>query len=181
MKRRARRKATLPSNQEIERYYFEMFQKIYSLPPGEIKYADKPDVIIRGTRIYGIEITNLYVEDGTKLASEQRQSGLRRDAVALAQTLYERTGGPNIEMTFSFDGDHRIRNVGAVAEGIAKLAHRVSAWPNGPIQRHHFAEIPELKFAYLYARQLQYRDEPDPKFPNGQPDPSEGFSVFAEY
>jgi hypothetical protein len=116
--------------------------------------------------------------------SWQANSGsqdFRRDAVALAQTLYERTGGANIDMTFSFDPDHPIRDIGAVAERIAKLAHLVSAWPNGQIQRHHFEEIPELKFAYLYARQLQYSDEPDPKFPNGQPDASEGFSVFAEY
>jgi hypothetical protein len=41
--------------------------------------------------------------------------------------------------------------------------------------------IPELDLAYLYARQLQYSDEPDEMFPNGPPDPAEGFPAFAEY
>jgi hypothetical protein len=38
----------------------------------------------------------------------------------------------------------------------------VSDWKNGSIRRDHFEHIPELDFAYLYARQLQHDDEPDP-------------------
>jgi hypothetical protein len=34
------------STQNIERFYFEHFQKAYTLPKGKIQYGDKPDVII---------------------------------------------------------------------------------------------------------------------------------------
>lgn len=84
-------------------------------------------------------------------------------------------------MTFSFDEDQPIRDVHTVAEKIAGLAHCVSTWPNGQIGRDHFDHIPELAFAYLYARELQYSDDPDPNFPKGQPDASEGYKPFAEY
>ena len=39
-----------PSNQEIEKYYFELFTKDFILPNGELEYGDKPDVIIRSTK-----------------------------------------------------------------------------------------------------------------------------------
>ena len=63
-----------PSNDRIERHYFEKFRKIYPLPDGYIAYGDKPDVIVRGSRKLGIEITNFYVLSGNLLKSEQRQA-----------------------------------------------------------------------------------------------------------
>ena len=62
------------NQQDIERYYFEKFQRSYLLPPGLICYADKPDVRIEGPRKIGIEMTNFYVTAGTLPASEQVQS-----------------------------------------------------------------------------------------------------------
>jgi hypothetical protein len=174
-------KSPLPTQQEIERHYFERFRIAYPLPPGTVVYGDKPDVTITGVRTVGIEITNLYVEDGANPASEQVQAKHRHAAVSLAQDIYDKSGGSNIEMTLGFDEDRPIRDVPAVAAKIAALAEQVKCWDNGQIRKHHFEHIPELDFAYLYARQLQYDDEPDPKFPNGQPDPSEGFTAFAEY
>ncbi len=47
------------SNQKKEEYYFELFQKGYSLPSGEIEYGDKPDVIINGPHKIGIEISRI--------------------------------------------------------------------------------------------------------------------------
>lgn len=181
MKASNTRKIPLPTQQEIERHYFEMFRSAYKLPPGTVAYGDKPDVTITGPRTVGIEITNLYVEDGANPGSEQVQNKHRRAVVSLAQEIYEKADGTNIEMTFGFDDDHPIRDVRTVATKIASLAIRVKDWDNGSIRRDHFEHIPELDFAYLYARQLQHDDELDPKFPNGQPDPSEGFTAFAEY
>lgn len=158
-----------------------MFRRAYSLPPGTIEYADRPDVVIAGARRIGIEITNLYVEDGANPGSEQVQHRHRKAVVSLAQEVYENAGGMNIELSLGFNEDHPIRDARKVAERIAALAQNVCTWKNGQIARDHFEHIPELKFVYLYARQLQYDDEPDPKFPNGQPDPSEGFTAFAEY
>jgi hypothetical protein len=170
-----------PTQQEIEQHYFEMFRSTYSLPPGTVVYGDKPDVVITGARTVGIEITNLYVEDGGNPASEQVQARHRRAVVSLAQEIYEGVGGSNIEMTLGFDEDRPIRDVPSVAAKIAALGEQVQSWDNGQIRKDHFEHIPELGFAYLYARQLQHDDEPDPKFPNGQPDPSDGFAAFAEY
>jgi hypothetical protein len=169
------------TNQEIERHYFEMFQRAYSLPVGTVVYGDKPDVMITGAQKIGIEITNLYVEDGANPASEQVQAKHRRAVVSLAQEIYEKAGGSNIEMTLGFEEDHPIQNVSSVSAKIAALAAHVQSRENGQIWKDEFEHIPELHFAYLYARQLQYDDEPDPKFPNGQPDPSAGFTAFAEY
>ncbi|MGO9619984.1 MAG: hypothetical protein ACLPT6_01085 [Desulfobaccales bacterium] len=53
------------SNQKIERHYFELFRKIYQLPDGEIKFGDKPDVIINGDKRVDIfaTITRVKVPD----------------------------------------------------------------------------------------------------------------------
>ena len=45
-------------NRDIEQYYFEMFQRDYSIPDGDVEYGDKPDVVVHGARTIGIEITN---------------------------------------------------------------------------------------------------------------------------
>jgi len=64
------------TNQDIEKYYFEMFRKDknYLLPSGNVIYSDSPDVIIDGKRKIGIEITNFYHNPGTLTESEQIQS-----------------------------------------------------------------------------------------------------------
>lgn len=59
------------SNQDIERHCFEMFLKVYPLPPGAITYDDSPDVIVEGERRIGIEITNFFLEEGSLSESER--------------------------------------------------------------------------------------------------------------
>jgi hypothetical protein len=49
------------SNREKQILYFEDFRNHYSLPDGIIEHGDKPDVIVRGERSLGIEITNFYL------------------------------------------------------------------------------------------------------------------------
>lgn len=167
--------------QEIERYYFEMFRKAFPLPPGTIAYSDKPDVILNATRKIGIEITNFYVTGGGSSRSEQVQCKRREDAVSKGQRLYEQSNGKNIELTFGFDKHHPIQDVNALARRIAGLAQRAEGRENGAIRKDVFADIPELAFAHLYARELQYRPQPDPDFPDGEPDSSKGFAAYREY
>ena len=174
--------ATAPTKQQtIERHYFEMFRKAYPLPPGDIIYADKPDVLLNGTPTLGIEITNFYVTEGASPASEQVQCKLRKAAVIEGHRLYQESGGENIDLTFSFDKKNPIKNVKALAKKLVALARRVEGGANGAIRKDVFKDIPEVDFAYLYAQELQFSDEPNPKFPNGQPDPSKGFAAYAEY
>jgi hypothetical protein len=172
----------LTKQQKIERYPFEMFVKVYPLPAGIITHRDKPDVLITGDRTIGIEITNFYLAEGGSPACEQVQRKRREAAVAQGHRLYKRISRNNIELTFGFDKDCPIQDVANLAARIAALGQRVEGQnTNGQIRRDVFQDIPELTFVYLYARELQYRDEPDPKFPNGPPNPSEGFSAFEEY
>jgi hypothetical protein len=86
-------KKSPPTQQEIERHYFELFQKAYPLPAGTVGYGDKPDVTITGPRVVGIEITNLYLMDGSNPSSEQVQAQRRSEAVARGQEIYEGAGG----------------------------------------------------------------------------------------
>jgi len=61
-----------PSKDEVERHYFELFRTKYALPDGFVEYGDKPDVILRGSRTIGIEITNFFVQSGEVSGSEQK-------------------------------------------------------------------------------------------------------------
>ncbi|HUI77515.1 MAG TPA: hypothetical protein VLY24_06350 [Bryobacteraceae bacterium] len=168
------------SQQDIERYYFEKFRRAYPLPPGAVTYSDRPDVRIAGAQI-GIEITHFYVTPGTSPASEQGQSNLREIAVAEGQKLFTTNGGANVALTFSFDKTQPIQDVRALARKLADLGKRIEHDGNGQVRKNIFADIPELEFVYLYARELQHDDELDPEFPNGAPDLSEGFRIWADY
>jgi hypothetical protein len=170
-----------PTNPEIERHYFEMFRTVFPLPAGTVTYGDKPDVTIIGSRTIGIEITNFYVADGTSSDSEQVQRNLRKVVVERAQKLHIKAGGQNVEITFSFDKANPIRDITALAQKIAALGQRIESHDNGQVRKEEFEDIPELDFVYLYARQLQDPNEPDPEFPKGQPDPRIDFDGYCSY
>jgi hypothetical protein len=156
---------------EIEQHYFEQFQKAHlSLPEGPIAYRDKPDVIITGSGTLGIEITNFYLEDGASTRSEQMQSCRRKSVVSEAQKLYTKNGGKNIELHFGFKKEQAIEDVRTVAQSIAALVPSLEDRANGQVPRSAYVHIPELNFMYLYARQLQFSDEPVPGFAEGEPD-----------
>ena len=101
MKSQTALKGSPSKQQTIERHYFEMFRKAYPLPSGRIDYDDKPDVILNGTQKLGIEITNLYVTDGSCPASEQVQRVRRKAVVSKAQQLYEQATGNNFPLSAS--------------------------------------------------------------------------------
>jgi hypothetical protein len=167
--------------QKIECYYFEMFRRAYPLPSGTISYVDKPDVIREGVEKIGIEMTNFYVADGSCSACEQVQRVRREAVVSLAQRLYEQATGNNFQLAFSFDEDHPIQDSPALAKRLVEFARRVEGGENGRINKAVFQDIPELKFAHLYARELVYTPYADPDFPDSEPDPSKGFPAFAKY
>ena len=132
-----------------ESYYFEMLRRNYRLPAGRIEYRDKPDVILRGAKKIGIEITNLYLEDGGGTDSEQRQSGMRDKVVSKAQSIYLDNGGRSITLFCSFDKGSPIRDQRQLAERIAGLAKQIDGRQTGRIGNNVFDEIPELSFVYL--------------------------------
>ena len=169
-----------PTQQELEQYHFEMFRKVYPLPAGTVRYGDKPDVTIGGNQL-GLEITSFYVKDGSSPSSEQMQYRRRIESVSNAQRVYEDGTGKNFQLSFSFNKRNPILNSAALVKKLVELARRVDGGKNGSIKKSVFEDIPELEFVYLYARELVYPSYDDPEFPNGQPDLSEGYAVWARY
>lgn len=143
------------SNQEIERYYFDMFRRDYQLPEGTIFHGDKPDVILEGKRKIGIEITNFFLENGARPESEQVQQRAREAAVSKAQQLYRANGGKRIEFSFSFDKNVPIRDQAKLANRIATLAKNIDALKTGSIRKDAIKDIPELSFVYLNAKEYE--------------------------
>lgn len=141
-------------NAEIERYYFEMFQKDYRLPEGIVEYGDKPDVVIRRESPIGIEITNFFLENGTSSASEQVQRKVRAQVVSKAQSIYQGNSDGGLELVLGFDRAVPIRDQNKLAKKIADLALNEGR-KSGEIRRDHFQRIPELSFVWLIAEKVE--------------------------
>lgn len=131
-----------PSNRELEQYYFEQFRVHFPLPAGEIKYGDKPDVVIHCERTLGIEIANLYLTDGADPNSEQVQRKRREAAVCDAQKRHSLAGGKKIELTVSFDPARPITNTQEVAGLLASVAHSIEHLPAGVCHGGIFPKFP---------------------------------------
>ena len=148
-----------PSNEKIERHYFEQFRKIYTLPEGCVAYGDKPDVIVHGTRKIGIEITNFFVQSGSLSESEQRQRPLREAVVASAHRLYLENGGRKIGLTFGFDRTNPITPARRkkLPADFAVFARSLGGRASGEIDRYLFQDtMPEVRIIYLHA--TEYTD-----------------------
>lgn len=145
-----------PSNRDIEQYYFDQFRRHFPLPSGEVEHGDKPDVVIHGKRMLGIEIANLYLADGADPKSEQVQRERREIVAREAQTQHSRAGGKKIELTLSFDPACPITDAKAVASSLATVARSIEHLPAGALPRRHFAHIPQLNF--VYHNPIEYPD-----------------------
>jgi hypothetical protein len=149
------------TNRDIEEHYFERFRKAYELPPGVVSYADKPDVLIKGSRTVGIEITNFYLQPGSAPGSEQRQRERRRDVVSEAHKLYLARGGKGIELTIEFDPLKPITSATrkTLPKAIAAFAASTDTQRSGPFYGDSFPTMPQIKSIWLSSR-----DWPDPKW-----------------
>lgn len=138
-------------NQTVERHYFEQFRSHFDVPAGEIEYTDKPDVIIRGNRMMGVEVARLFRKPGDDVASEQSQRKWRLRVLARAQALHRAAGGQPIEISVDFEPSQAILNVEAVAGQLADLALRIEQWPSGPVDPELFRYIPQVRYVYKNA------------------------------
>lgn len=136
------------SNQEIERHYFELFSRIYPLPDGQVKYGDKPDVIIDGQRRVGIEVTNFFLERGELPESEQKQRRIRKNVLKKAQRLYM-DGGGKYEISFSFNKDQPIQQGQKLIPKIVEVIRRIEASRTGGIAKCFLEDIQEVSFIYI--------------------------------
>ena len=145
-----------PSNDKIERHYFEKFRLVYPLPDGTVVYGDKPDVKIVGAMKIGVEITSFFLKSGSFPDSEQRQRPLRAKIVKEAQKLYRAAGGKNIELTFSFDGNTPITTsrMKQIPNELALLAHSRDSGTSGEIRRNLFRDTtPEVSSIWVNTKE----------------------------
>jgi hypothetical protein len=138
-----------PSNQTVERYYFELFRSHYAVPDGELVFTDRPDVIVRGAQTIGIEIANLYITCGANSTSEQVQRARRVQTLERAQSLRRASGGRRIELSVDFHPEHPIQENEIVAQTLAAVAKEVQNSPSGQVSPFLFEHVPELRFLYL--------------------------------
>jgi hypothetical protein len=139
----------------MEHHYFERFRQAYELPGGVVRYADKPDVLVKGDRTVGIEITNLYLEAGSDEGSEQRQRPRRYEVASEAHRLYRAGGGRGIELTIQFDSAKPITSARkkTLPQQIAAFAASVHMQPSGPFYADSFPDMPEITSIWLNSRE----------------------------
>jgi len=142
---------TSQTNREIEHGYFEQFRNLYELPPGCVCYEDKPDVLVKGPRTVGIEITNFYSQSGTNEGSEQRQRPRRYEVLSNAHRQYLAARGKGIELTVEFEFSCPITSARKriLAQELAAFAASVDSRPSGAFYPNSFPGMPEIKSIWL--------------------------------
>jgi len=106
-------------------------------------------VILRGTKSVGIEITRLYLEDGTDLQSEQVQRQRRSDAFNRARDLHLTSCGTVGDLTLVFNSAVPIWDVAGLANDIAGLAAKLADASVGQVQRTMYRHIPLLDAVFV--------------------------------
>ena len=142
-----------PSNQTVERYYFDLFQSHYKVPDGARVFTDKPDVIVRGAQTIGIEIANLYISSGADPASEQVQRLRRLQILERAQSLHLASGGRSIELSVDFNTEHPIHEIETVAQALATIAKQFENLPSGLVRPSLLGHVHQLRALYHNAEE----------------------------
>jgi hypothetical protein len=143
------------TNGDIERHYFEQFRGTYRLPNGVVEYADKPDVLLKGERTIGIEMTRFYLQPGGSSDSEQQQKPRRERVVSDAHELHRDAGRKKFELTITFNPDRPITSARRkiLPKELAALAASMSADRSGPIDANFLGRMPEIHSIYLNAKE----------------------------
>jgi hypothetical protein len=136
----------MTTKQALERFYFERFARTGFLPEGIPEYGDKPDVLWKGERTIGIEITRLHVKSGRLEESEQRQRPLREAVVSGAQKLFRASDGRGIELHVTFEPKHPITPIRRkeLPRQLAALARSIDKDGGGQVDCGLLENIPEI-------------------------------------
>jgi hypothetical protein len=146
---------SMKANRDIERHYFEQFSAAYKLPCGSVEYADRPDVLMRGERTIGIEMTRFYLQPGGSPDSEQQHKPRRERVVSDAHKLHRGAGGKNFELTITFDSNTPITSARKkiLPKELAALAASIGAGNSGPIDADLLEGLPEVSSIYLNSKE----------------------------
>lgn len=145
------------TNQDIERHYFEQFRAAYKLPNGLTEYADRPDVLLKGARTIGIEMTRFYLQPGGSPDSEQKQGPRREGVVSDAHKLYREAGGKNFELTITFNPDRPITSARRriLPTELAAFAATIGAVESGAVDLDLLEGMPEVSSIYLNSKEYE--------------------------
>jgi hypothetical protein len=145
---------TMKTNRDIERHYFEQFSEAYKLPSGAAEYADRPDVLLRGERTIGIEMTRFYLQPGGSPGSEQQQKPRRQRVVSDAHALHRSAGGKKFELMITFNPDRPITSARrkSLPKELAAFAATIRDATSGPIHANLFEGMPEVSSIYLNSK-----------------------------
>jgi len=141
------------TNSQIEQHYFKQFQRDYLLPEGQVIYTDKPDVIVKGERSLGVEITNLFLTSGADKSSEQIQRRWRKQVLQRAQTLFLRAGGKRFELSVDFDPLKPVSDIEQTARALSSFAGQLTNSESGMVSPSLFNHIEPIRSIYLNANQ----------------------------
>jgi hypothetical protein len=143
------------TNRDIERYYFQQFSEAYELPRGALEYADRPDVLLRGARTIGIEITRFYLQSGRSLSSEQQQRPRRERVVLDAHTLHRAAGGRRVELTITFDASRPITSAKGktLPKQLAAFTATIGTHESGMVDAERLEEMPEVHSIYVSSKE----------------------------
>lgn len=145
----------MKTNRDIERHYFEQFSAAYNLPNGAPEYADRPDVILKGERTIGIEMTRFYLQHGGSPDSEQQQKPYRERVVSDAHKLHHSTGGKKFELTIKFNPERPITSARrkVLPKELAAFAATLSTDESGAIDADLLEGMPEVSYIYLNSKE----------------------------
>jgi hypothetical protein len=115
-------------------------------------------LLLKGKKI-GIEVTNLYINDGKRPESEQMQLKVRKHVINEAQRKYLDKSDKSFEISFSFNSQYPIRNKEKLIPKFIEFATRIEALESGEVARNLYQDIPELNFVYI-----NHTIYPDPKW-----------------
>ncbi len=138
------------TTEEIEKIYIDRFQKVFpDFPNGILEFGDKPDLVVKGEKTIGIEITQFYKQDGSKIESEQKQIKFRRQIIEETKAKYLGAGGKKIDLHISFEKKNAIRNVQKVVNGVLEIIPKIVGTKNGIIDYSLHSHLEEIFNIYL--------------------------------
>ena len=112
---------------EIERARLMQLRSIYArFPEGEIEDHERPDFLLRGRDVLGIEVTGLHSDSGI---ADRRSEGAWRRAIDDARAEYERGNRPPCEVIVEWHGQPSPSRDGgvSVSQSIAATVKEIIA------------------------------------------------------
>jgi hypothetical protein len=114
-----------PSQKEAERWQFDRFRRLSGLLADRGMVEDEePDFLVSDGRVVGVELTELFWEDGAGVVPHQAMEALRARIAEVAWGKYDAKGLPPVHVSAHFNPSYipSKRDVPRLADAIANWA-----------------------------------------------------------